>query len=156
MLFPNNSEVEKQKRKHNKYCVTVRQQSEKYHTKPKVMAMEKRHRYIFFSYKRLFFARISYFETVCVAHSQSRSVHGHLWHRRRRLGFLKQQSNVINSQTLLSWVKQSCDWLQVVRACLLLIIAGCHLQVTPLPYSKELWSIYLDYQWWECSDPIFE
>lgn len=52
-VFPNNNGVVKQKRKPKKYWVTVRPQSEKYQIKPSVMAMEKRHRYIFFSYERL-------------------------------------------------------------------------------------------------------
>ncbi len=85
--FANKSGVEKQKRKHRKYCVTVRPQSEKYHTKPRVMAMERRHIYIFFFFFFFFTlqlalsARISRFEQVCVAHSQGRFVHPHLRHR---------------------------------------------------------------------------
>lgn len=53
-MFFNKRGVEKQKRKNKKYCINVRPQSEKYHTKPRVSAMEKRHRYIFCSHCKLF------------------------------------------------------------------------------------------------------
>lgn len=47
LIFCNKRGVEKQKRTHRKYWMSVRPQSEKYHSKPRVSAMQKRHRYMF-------------------------------------------------------------------------------------------------------------
>lgn len=81
-VFPNNSGVENQKRKHKKYCVTVRPQSEKYHTKPRVTAMERRHRYIFCPSYSALFLLVSLALSRCVLHTARAALLVHIFGKR--------------------------------------------------------------------------
>lgn len=115
-LTADSSGVEMQRRKH-KYWVSVRPQSEQYQTKPRVMAMEKRHRYMFLPYNRLFLL-VSVTSSLTVLHSARVGLFAHIFCTdQKRLFPLSAKSHSGKSELYWTALKLRCDWLGAGPEC---------------------------------------
>lgn len=111
-----NRGVEKQKKPHRKHCISVRPQSEKHHTRPRASATDKRHRDMVLTLEPAACARLLAHIVVGSAEEDGVSVRHEAW-RRKKVNFIQLVNAVIGCGEF--------------SQCLLLVVTGRHLQVTP-------------------------